>query len=342
MERTAVVILNYNGAHFLRRFLPTVARHSAGCQLVVADNGSTDDSWAYLQSCGLPIQTLRLPENHGYTGGYNAALRQVDAQYFVLLNSDVEVTAGWISPVIAMMAADATIAAAQPKILAHHDKRAFEYAGAAGGFIDQYGYPFCRGRIFSCHEQDHGQYDDTREIFWATGACLFVRRDVFEEMGGFDEDFFAHMEEIDLCWKMHHAGYKVMYQGQSRVYHVGGGTLPKTNPRKTYLNFRNGLSMLLKHYRPRDLLLRLPVRLLLDAVAAARFFAAGGWADGLAVLRAYGHTARRMPRILGKRKAVGALRKNRQPKTVYPRSIVWDYFVLKKKVFFELRFNSTR
>ena len=240
--RIAVVILNWNGRHFLEKFLPDVIRFSSDdASVVVADNASTDDSVEYLKKNFPSVRIILNEKNEGFTGGYNRALEKVEAEFYVLLNSDVEVTQDWLKPLLRLMDANKKIAACQPKILSYHEKDKFEYAGAGGGFIDKNGYPFCRGRIFSELETDHHQFDDERPVFWATGACMFVRASVYHELKGLDENFFAHMEEIDLCWRMQRAGYEVYYCGKSTVYHVGGGTLPKNNPRKTYLNFRNNL-----------------------------------------------------------------------------------------------------
>ena len=288
MTKVAVVILNYNGKKFLQQFLPSVIRFSTESEIIVADNGSTDDSVEFLtQEYSSQVRIINIDKNRGYCGGYNYALKQVDADYYILLNSDVEVTENWISPIISLFESNPEIAAAQPKIKSFHEKNKFEYAGAGGGFVDTLGYPFCRGRIFNHLEEDHGQYNDTRQIFWATGACLFVRAAAFHEMGGLDEDFFAHMEEIDLCWRLNRAGYKIYYCGSSTVYHVGGGTLSKSNPRKTQLNFRNGLSLLMKHLPSYAIWWKLPFRLVLDWLAALLFLVRGAPADSLAVFKAH-------------------------------------------------------
>lgn len=245
--RTAVVILNWNGVKHLQTFLPSVVQNTPSeVRIIVADNGSTDASVAFVEQYYPDIEIVRLEQNYGFAEGYNRALRQVDADYYILLNSDIEVTPQWIEPLLAVLDADEKVAAVAPKLLAYHDRTRFEYAGAAGGFIDFLGYPFCRGRILSTTEQDCGQYDTPREVFWASGAAFCCRADVFHSLGGFDGDFFAHMEEIDLCWRMQLAGYKVMCEPRSTVYHLGGGTLPNESPRKLYLNYRNNLSMLFK------------------------------------------------------------------------------------------------
>lgn len=247
MKQTAVVILNWNGQKHLAHYMPSVVKHtSTDARIVVADNGSTDDSVSFLQENYPSVEILRLDKNYGFADGYNRALREIQAKYYILLNSDVEVTAGWIEPLIEMLQQDDAIAAVAPKLLSDVERDKFEYAGAAGGFIDYLGYPLCRGRILSTIEQDKGQYDSPREVFWASGAAFCCRAEIFHKLGGFDKDFFAHMEEIDLCWRMQLAGYKVMSEPRSVVYHLGGGTLPNESPGKLYLNYRNNLAMLYK------------------------------------------------------------------------------------------------
>lgn len=249
MKKTAVVILNWNGRKFLKKFLPDVIKFSKkDAEVIVADNASTDDSVAVLKADFPEIRIIENKSNGGFAKGYNQALKLIDAEYYILLNSDIEVTENWINPVIELMESDKNIAACQPKIRSYHEKEKFEYAGAAGGFIDKFGYPFCRGRIFQSLEEDKGQYDDTVEIFWATGAALFIRAELYHKLGGMDDDFFAHMEEIDLCWRLKNEGYKIMYCPKSTVYHVGGGTLPTSSSWKTYLNFRNNFFLIYKNH----------------------------------------------------------------------------------------------
>ncbi|UII23825.1 glycosyltransferase family 2 protein [Fulvivirga ligni] len=338
MKETAVVILNYNGEHYLRTFLPSVIKNSPGCEIVVADNCSNDGSVKYLKENHPEVTLVQLTCNHGYSAGYNEALLQVKAKYYVLLNSDVEVTPNWISPIIALMEKDPNTVAAQPKILAYDNKEYFEYAGAGGGFIDKLGYPFCRGRLFLDLEKDNHQYDDEVQIFWATGACLFIRADVFHELGGFDPDFFAHMEEIDLCWRINNAGYSIAYSGKSTVYHVGGGTLHKSNPRKTYLNFRNGLSILYKNYSRKDLFFKFPIRLALDWVACFKFIFFDSLQDGIAVMKAHWHFFSNHRSNFRKRRAVQKRIKVRKLETIYKGSIVFDYYIKKLKKFSEISF----
>lgn len=267
----AVVILNWNGRRFLEQFLPSVCASTyPNLEIVLADNASTDDSIAFVEQHYSAVRVIRNVRNDGYAGGYNAALMHVEATYYVLLNSDVEVTPGWIEPVIGLMERDASIGACQPKLLAYNERDTFEYAGAAGGWMDVLGYPFARGRVFEHCEKDQGQYDVAEPVFWASGAALFIRSDVFHEVGGFDTYFFAHQEEIDLCWRLHAAGYSVYSCPASVVYHVGGGTLPKGNEKKVMLNFRNNLLLLLKNMPFGYLLWVFPLRYALDVVAALR------------------------------------------------------------------------
>lgn len=330
MTKLAIVILNYNGLAHLRHFLPTVLRHADGHEVWVADNASTDGSVDWLKEQQPEVKLLCYAENTGYAGGYNAALRDIQAEYYVLLNSDVEVADGWLTPLLALMESDATIAACQPKIRAYDLRTHFEYAGAAGGFMDYLGYPFCRGRMFDTREEDRGQYDDIRDVFWATGACLMIRASAFQQAGGFDDRFFAHMEEIDLCWRLLNKGYRIMYCGQSMVFHVGGGTLHKSNPRKTFLNYRNNLLMMYKNLpkgrRKRTIL----IRLFLDGLSSVRFMATGAWPDVWAIVQAhfafYG--------MLGQFRQTTTRTQQRAP--LYYRSVVWEYFVERRTTFTEL------
>lgn len=331
--KVAVVILNWNGREFLRKFLPSVIEHSReDADIYVADNNSTDDSVEILKSEFGEVKIIRNDKNYGFAGGYNVALAQIDADFYILLNSDIEVTAGWIRPVIKMMQEDKSIVACQPKLLSYFEKSRFEYAGAAGGFIDKYGYPFCRGRIFQSIETDTGQYEKPADIFWATGACLFVRTSVYNELGGLDERFFAHMEEIDFCWRAKMNGGRIIYCPDSTVYHVGGGTLPKKSSRKTYFNIRNNHIMLFKNLPQNRLIKVLIARLFLDGVAAFKFLVDGGLPDFLAVIKAHWHFFFLIPRVLQERKhntiiPVGG---------VYRSNLVFEYFLKRKKKFSDL------
>ena len=284
--KLAVVILNYNGASMLSRFLPSVLKYSPGAEIVVADNASTDDSVAVVADGFPAVRLIRLDRNYGFADGYNKAFEQIDAEYAVLLNSDVEVTAGWLAPLVEFMDANPRVAACQPKLKAYHQRDEFEYAGAMGGYLDRYGYPYCRGRIFDTIEKDLGQYDADVPLLWATGACLVVRLPIYKEVGGLDGRFFAHMEEIDLCWRLRLRGHEVRSVASSVVYHVGGATLNAGHPRKTFLNFRNNLLMLYKNLPEGELRKVLFVRALLDYVAAAMFLLKGEWGNVKAVFRA--------------------------------------------------------
>jgi GT2 family glycosyltransferase len=333
LKRVAVVILNWNGKKFLEKFLPDVMKHSsADADIIVADNASSDGSVQFLQDHYPQIRIIQNPVNGGFAKGYNDALAQVDNEYYVLLNSDIEVTTNWISPVIAMMDADRRIAACQPKLLGFDNRSHFEYAGAAGGVIDHYGYPFCRGRIFQEVEEDKGQYDQETEVFWATGACMFVRAEMFHRFGGFDNDFFAHMEEIDLCWRLKNAGYRIMFCPGSVVYHVGGGTLPKKSSLKTYLNFRNNLTLLFKNIPSEKIFIVFMTRWLLDWVAALKFLTQGGIADFAAVLKAHWYF------ILTTRTQIRKRRRISQSAVsgIYQKNMIIEHFFRKKKNFSEL------
>lgn len=327
MSTVAVVILNYNGEQFLRQFLPAVIQHSTEAEIIVADNASTDQSIEILRAEFPVVRLIQLKSNYGFCGGYNRALQEVNADYYVLLNSDVEVTSQWLQPIIKLLDNQPHIAAAQPKIKSFHNKDDFEYAGAAGGFIDILGYPFCRGRIFDEVEKDLGQYNDTREIFWATGACMVVRSKLYHQLGGLDEDFFAHMEEIDLCWRLKRQGHSIYYVGNSAVYHVGGGTLSKVNPRKTYLNFRNGLSLLIKNLSLPALLWKLPFRIILDYVAAIRFLVQGQANHAWAIVRAHVSVLVKVGSNLSKRTPSHNVRLT----GIYPGLLIWQHFIKKRK-----------
>jgi GT2 family glycosyltransferase len=332
----AVVILNWNGKDFLGKFLPSVlASTYKNAQIIVADNASTDDSIAFLQEHFPKVKIIVNETNEGFAKGYNTALKKVTSDYFVLLNSDVEVTPEWIEPIIQLMENDTTIAACQPKILDYKNKTRFEYAGASGGFIDTLGYPFARGRIFEYIEEDKGQYNDAIPCFWATGAAMFVRANVYNTLGGLDEYFFAHQEEIDLCWRMQLSGHKVYVQPASVVYHVGGGTLPKGNSKKTYLNFRNNLIMLWKNTPGKSLLLKLPIRFSLDAVAAYKALFNGDVGYFFAVAKAHLHFGKWL--LLNRKKSLFVQQPtNKNLDGFYPKSMLWQYYVKKKRMFSEI------
>jgi GT2 family glycosyltransferase len=322
----------------LERFLPSVVDYSVSDEslsvsVVVADNGSSDDSVAFMREHYPQVQLVLLDKNYGFAEGYNRALAQVEADYYVLLNSDVECTPHWIAPVVAMMERDPQVAIAQPKLMMYDQNDTFEYAGGAGGFIDSYGYPFCRGRIFSTLEQDHGQYDDECNIFWATGAAMFVKASIFHQLGGLDGDFFAHMEEIDFCWRTLNSGYTVRYCPQSVLYHVGGGTLPKSSPFKTRLNFRNNLSMLYKNLPDERMKKVLRRRMLLDGIAALKFLLQGHVGEFNAVREAHREYRSLLPQLKEKRAAL----KQETVAGVYQRLLLSDYYFRGSKTFSNLK-----
>ena len=331
----AVVILNWNGQHFLQKYLPSVLSSTyKNVQIIVADNASTDNSITYLKEHFPTIKIIINPTNEGFAKGYNTALKQVSADYFVLLNSDVEVCPAWIEPIITLMESDKTIAACQPKILDEKNKTLFEYAGACGGWIDIFGYPFTRGRVLEKIEADNGQYDNAIPCFWASGAAMFVKAHVYNLVGGLDEYFFAHQEEIDLCWRMQRAGYKIYVQPASVVYHVGGGTLPKGNSKKTYLNFRNNLIMLFKNTSFAALLFKLPMRFGLDALAAYKGLFSGDGGYFLAIAKAHLHFAKWIFFYQSKSFQIKTL--NKKLFGFYKGSILWKYYFKNKKTFSDI------
>jgi GT2 family glycosyltransferase len=336
--KVAVVILSWNGLSFLKQFVPPLVENTIypEAELVVADNCSTDDSVVWLQAEYPQVRIVQNKENKGFAGGYNLALSQLDADYFVLLNQDVEVGKGWLNKIMAEIGDRGDVGAAQPKILAFHEKHMFEYAGASGGYIDRLGYPFCRGRIFMDCEEDKEQYENTINVFWASGACLVVRADLYKELGGLDERFFAHMEEIDLCWRIQNAGYKVLCVPGSVVYHVGGGSLPQGNPRKVYLNFRNNLSMMYKNLPWPQLITRIPARLILDGAAALRFLMIGELKSIGAILKAHFSFYYNLPYLNRMRNRNKRKRKPWDLSGYYSGVIIWQYFVKGKKRFSEL------
>ncbi len=322
--KVAIVILNWNGQQLLEKFLPSVVAYADGQEIYVIDNDSTDASISFLKIHFPNVKCIKLTTNFGYAGGYNEGLKQVDADIFCLLNSDIEVTENWLKPIIDTFESEVKTAIIQPKILDFHHKNKFEYAGAGGGFIDQLGYPYCRGRVFNSLEEDHGQYNDQKEVFWASGACLFIRSNAFKSLEGFDSHFFAHMEEIDLCWRAYNKGMTVTYVGLSTVYHVGGASLKSSNPKKTYLNFRNSLYTLVKN-TSQPLLLVVLLRLILDGIAGVRFLLQAKPKHMIAIIKAHGSFYRALPYLLQFRKEDSI----RKPYSQVP-SIVWSYFVRNK------------
>ena len=301
-EKIAVVVLNWNGRKWLEIMLPFLIRYSKQAKIFIADNASTDDSILFVEKNYPKIKIISNKSNNGYAKGYNDVLKKIDSEYYVLINSDIEVSKNWIDPIINLMDNDNKIAACQPKILNYNNRNYFEYAGASGGYIDMLGYPLCRGRIFDTLEKDEGQYNNVKEIFWASGACLFVRSSYFNDIGGLDEDFFAHQEEIDLCWRFKNKDYKIMVQPESLVYHVGGGTLNTSSNFKTYLNFRNNLSMLFKNLSLFEIIWIIPSRLILDGIAALRFLLQkNGYKHFFAVLQAHFYFYLNLPKNFIKR-----------------------------------------
>ncbi len=338
MVKTAIVILNWNGKKFLSQFLPYLIQNTQNTdsEIIIADNNSSDDSIEFLNTNYPAIRQIILDKNYGFAGGYNRALNQIDAKYFVLLNSDIEVTPDWLNPLIQLLDTDTQVAAVMPKILSIKNKTQFEYAGAAGGFIDKYGYPFCRGRIIGTVENDYGQYNDTKEIFWATGACMVVRAELFKMQNGFDDDFFAHMEEIDLCWRFKNAGYRILYCPYSSVYHVGGGTLPNNNPFKLYLNYRNNLYLLYKNLPTKKIYRTLITRMILDGASAILFLAKFSIPSFLAVFKAHIHFYKAISELKEKRKILLDKMLTENHPEIYKRSVVVDYFIRGKKYFSDL------
>lgn len=332
----AVVILNWNGLAYLKKFLPSVCASTyPNLDIIIGDNASTDDSIKFIKENYPQIKILINDINYGFAEGYNRVLSQLNHDYFVLLNSDVEVTPNWIEPVIKLMESNLSIAAAQPKIRSHSNKSSFEYAGAAGGFIDLFGYPFCRGRIFDSLEIDSGQYDKNSEIFWASGAALFIKRTNWLEMNGLDADFFAHMEEIDLCWRLKNQGYKIMYCADSLVYHVGGGTLSAENPYKTYLNFRNNLVLLQKNLPFAKAFLVIFIRFWLDFISLLKFIIDKKPKNAKAISQAHVFFLKNLFKNVKKSKLIDKSSFNSSG--LFFGSIVWEYFVRKKKSYSSLQ-----
>ena len=331
--KVAIVILNWNGVEHLRTFMPYVAASIwPNLEIVLGDNASTDGSVAFIKEAYPEVTIIQNDDNYGFTGGYNRVLQQVEADYYILLNSDVEVPPGWITPVIELMESDPLIAAAAPKIKAYLQRDHFEHAGAAGGFIDNFGYPFCRGRVFYEIEEDKGQYQQSGEVFWASGAALFIKKKYWDEAGGFDDRFFAHMEEIDLCWRLKNMGYKVMYCAQSELFHVGGGTLNTENPFKTYLNFRNNLLLLKKNLPYWRSVFIISARYFMDLMALFRFLNEGKRKDAAAVSKAHANFARN----IFKSEKVHIAADKSKLKGMYKGSIIVDFFIKKKRLFTSL------
>ena len=336
MSKIAVVILNWNGTHHLEKFLPSVVAHSSEAKLFVIDNCSTDNSVEFLQKNFPTVKIIHNSKNYGFAGGYNEGLKSVDADLFVLLNSDVEVTADWLKLAINKFESDLSIAALQPTICSFNKKEYFEHAGAAGGFMDKDFYPFCRGRILNELEKNNNQYVANIELFWASGACLFIRKSAFFEVGGFDDHFFAHMEEIDLCFRLKNRGYKIVSCTESLVYHLGGGTLAYENPKKTYLNFRNNLFLIHKNYYESILFFKIVRRLCLDGLAGIVFLFTGKFKHFAAIIKAHFHYYGAINRLSSQRKALKKRVNNPNKTGRYSKSIIFDFYLRKKKKFSDL------
>ncbi len=332
--KIAIVILNWNGRTLLETYLPSVVANTPdSADIYLVDNASTDDSVIYTQENFQRIKIITLDRNYGFSEGYNRSLIQIKADIFVLLNSDVEVTFGWLNGVAEKFQSDPKIAALQPKIKSYTDKEHFEYAGAAGGFIDKWGFTFCRGRIFDHLEKDNGQYNQPTEIFWASGACLFIRADIYNDLGGLDKEFFAHMEEIDLCWRIKNSGYSIWYHPSSVIYHLGGGTLSQVKWQKSYLNFRNNLFLLLKNDYSKGFFFKFIFRMILDGIAGMKFLLDGYPMHTYSVLKAHLSMYSQLGSMLSKRRQLKKKRRNPNLAGVIHQSIIWSYFIQKKKTF---------
>jgi hypothetical protein len=341
MAKVAIVILNWNGIIYLKNFLGVTVTNSSfpEAEIFVADNGSSDGSADWVETNFPSVNIIRLDKNYGFAGGYNLALQQISADYFILLNSDIEVTPGWAGPLITFMEENPDVASCQPKILSWHKRDYFEHAGAAGGYIDKYGFPFCRGRVFNNVEKDYGQYDSVKEIFWSSGSCMIVRAEAWKKCLGFDADFFAHMEEIDLCWRFHRAGLKVFFMPQSVVFHVGGGALPYKSPFKTYLNFRNNLFLLYKNLPHHRFHTTLFVRKLIDGLAVLLFIFTGKFSHVRSVWRAHIDYYRHLPILKKQRESMETSSKAEFSNIILNKSAVFEFYIKRNRTFEKLKMN---
>lgn len=340
---TAVVILSYNGKKWHELFLPTIVSEAAtGYDVIVVDNASTDDTLEYVRTAFPTVKTVQITLNRGFSNGYAEALKQIQAKYYILLSADFEVTEGWYPPLLNAMQRYPGLAACQPKIRYWREKEYFEYAGAAGGFMDKYGYLFCRGRIFTELEKDHGQYNDDIEVFWASGGCFMVRADLYHKYGGLDHDLYAHMEEVDLCWRLKNGGYKIGYIADSTVYHVGGSVISYGSPQKLYYNFRNNLILLLKNEKASRLLWLFPLRFMLDGVAGVRLLLTGNFTETYTIIKAHFHFYGSLGKWLQRRKECKALVTHRNESGRMKASIVWQFFVLRKRTFPKLKWEPEK
>lgn len=340
--RFSIIIVTWNALHHLKTYLPSVAATKyPEMEIIIADNASTDNTADWVREHYPDIRVETLKKNYGYCGGNNRAAEKATGDILLFLNNDVEVSPDWLDPLNETFQESDDIGIVQPKLKAHSNKEYFEYAGAAGGFLDRYGYPFCRGRIFEKVEKDKGQYDDPSDIFWASGAAFAIRRELFHKMNGFDEDFEFHMEEIDLCWRSWNRGYRTRYNPKSVVYHLGGGSLPMGSSRKVYYNFRNNLFMIWKNASSFDLLFRFPIRYLLDIVAFLETFVTFKWSESIAIIRAHFHFWRRLSKTNHKRQHLQSRRRNKEnPDTLLPLSILWQYYILRRDTFDEIRMKK--
>ncbi|MCF8225462.1 MAG: glycosyltransferase family 2 protein [Bacteroidales bacterium] len=339
MTDISIVILNWNGKEYLERFLPSLEANSdePGVEIIVADNNSADDSLDFLKEHYKKIKIIRLEKNYGFAGGYNRALEQVNSKYFLLLNSDIEVSRNWLKPLHELLEKNDNFAACSPVLLDYNNRNSYEYAGAAGGYIDKFGYTFCRGRIFNSTEPVNDTYKDPMEVFWITGACMLIRADVFKKSGGFDDHFFAHMEEVDLCWRLKNKGYRFAVVPESRVYHVGGGTLPKHNPYKTFLNFRNNLFLIYKN-APEKLVKRIiKIRLVLDFISSLMYIATFNFKDAGSIWTAHRAFRSEKTRYRNFRETNRSAIVNADHPEIYTKSVVFDYFIAGRKKFITLR-----
>lgn len=336
----SIVLLSYNSRNYLEQFLPKLIQFTPSeYEIVVVNNGSTDDTEDYLSNNFPAVRTIKIENNKGFTNGYVESLNQIDAKYYCLISSDIEVTQNWVKPVIELMEKDETIAACQPKIKSWHRRNEFEYAGACGGYIDKYGYLFCRGRLFYSVEEDKGQYNNNSEIFWASGACFFVRADLYHISGGLDDDFFAHMEEVDLCWRFRNMGYKIMCVPSSEVYHVGGSIISYGSASKTYRNYRNNLILLTKNLPLTELIWKLPYRMILDGIAFFHLLSTGEAKLAFTIIKSHFHFYGRFFHWISSRKKVRKLAIKNSKNALYPGSIVWKYFINKIRKFSQLNWS---
>jgi len=340
--KLAIVLLSYNSLELVVKYLPLIKDSipaEKDYQVIVVDNASSDAIGEYVKSEHSDVRLITLKENHGFTNGYVESLAQIDAKYYCLISSDIEVTAGFTEPAIDLLESDETIAACQPKIMSWDRRKEFEYAGAAGGYIDHLGYPFCRGRMVNVVEEDHGQYDTVQEIFWASGACLFIRADLYHEAGGLDNDFFAHMEEIDLCWRLKNMGYKIIFQPKSVVYHMGGFIIKYGSPMKVFRNHRNNLIMMLKNLPPYEGLWKIPLRFCMDLLTLLKMAADGNWNTVPAISKAHFQFVWYFPKWYSKRIEVNKLKNNPNLRGIFPKSMVWQFFAKKNKLFSQLNWK---